>query len=54
MRLVDIECEVRAETERGVKIFDGDREVWLPKSQVEVVDGVATMPEWLAIEKELV
>ncbi|HMO86377.1 MAG TPA: hypothetical protein PKC18_15810 [Lacipirellulaceae bacterium] len=39
-------------------VFDGAREVWLPKSQAELErDGTAwraTMPEWLAREKELI
>lgn len=54
-----IACEVRHDTELAVLIFDGEREVWLPKSQVEIVhesDGstVATMPEWMAIKKGLI
>lgn len=57
-RIVDIEVEVRAKTDRGVKVFDGTREVWLPLSQVEIHKEkdktIASMPEWLAIEKELV
>lgn len=34
--------------------IDGKR-VWLPKSQCEFYEdeGVVTMPDWLAIEKEL-
>ena len=41
--------------------FDmGDEEVWLPKSQIIEVDDsnpkrkTVTIPEWLAIDKELV
>lgn len=38
---------------------DHNREIWLPKSQCDLVgedDGYVTMfvPEWLAIEKELI
>lgn len=54
-RLTDIACEVRRETERAWLIFDGEREVWLPKSQVENNgDGTFTLPDWLASEKGLV
>ena len=52
--LVDIACELRHETDQAWLIFDGTKEVWLPKSLVEFADGEVTLPEWLAIEKELV
>ncbi len=32
----------------------GAEKVWLPKSQCEYGEGVMQMPEWLAIEKELI
>lgn len=54
-RLTDIAGELRGETEKAWLVFDGAREVWLPKSQVENNgDGTFTMPEWLASEKGLV
>jgi hypothetical protein len=58
--LIEIACEVRRETDLAVLIFDGAREVWVPKALVEIdapsLPGttVATMPEWLASEKGLV
>ena len=53
-RLTDIACEVVRETERAWLVFDGTREAWLPKSQVERnPDGTFTMEEWLAKEKGL-
>lgn len=61
--LVDIACFVRMETSRAVLINDGHREVWLPKSQVEVDEAgstngelcaTVTMPFWLAKSKELI
>lgn len=59
--LVDIACERRHETEKAILIFDGTKEVWLAKSQCEFYPddgihrhGIVAMPEWLAIEKELV
>ena len=52
--LVDIAAEVRRETDKAWLIFDGHREVWLPKSQCEAnPDKTFTMPEWLANEKGL-
>jgi hypothetical protein len=50
--LVDIAAEIKAETERAYRIFDGNKTEWVPKSQVEY-DGKSTftMPEWLAKDK---
>lgn len=51
-RLTDIAAEVRGETDKAIRLFDGDKTEWLPKSQVEDNgDGTFTMPEWLAKEK---
>ena len=53
--LTDIAAELRHETDKAWLIFDGDKEVWLPKSQVENNgDGTFTMPEWLAHDKGLI
>lgn len=60
IRQVEIECEVLAETEKAILIFDGKREVWIAKSMIS--DGCEEagetksifIPEWLAIEKRLV
>jgi hypothetical protein len=65
--LHDFELYVRAETEKAILVSDGTRDAegkekrfWLPLSQIEREknhkDGteIITMPEWLAIEKELV
>ena len=53
--IVDVACEIRAETERAVQIYDGAITVWLPKSLVEVdrEDGTVAGPEWLAKDKGL-
>jgi hypothetical protein len=51
-RLTDIAAERRGETDRAIKLFDGVRTEWVPKSQVEDNgDGTFTMPEWLAKDK---
>ncbi len=54
--LIDIACKIKAETDKAILIDDGTKEVWLPKSQIELnrEDSIVTMPEWLAMEKELI
>jgi hypothetical protein len=54
--LVDIAGEVRSETDKAYRFFDGERTVWLPKSQCEwdAHDKTMAMPEWLAKDKELI
>lgn len=54
--VVDIAGELRHETDRGYLIFDGAKEVWLPKILFEhdEEEGVFTMPEWLALDKGLI
>jgi len=50
--LIDIATEIKAETERAYRIYDGRTTEWVPKSQVERNDnGTFTMPEWLAKDK---
>jgi len=53
--LVDIAAVLRHETLKAYFIFDGEHEVWVPKSLVENNgDGTFTMPEWLAKKLELI
>lgn len=57
--LIEITCFTLYETEKAVRVDAGDKEVWLPMSQLEDwpeigCDGVVIMPEWLAKEKELI
>lgn len=50
--LVEISAELRGETEKAFRIFDGAKTEWVPKSQVEQNDdGTFTMPIWLAKER---
>lgn len=56
---IDIEVQVKAGTEKAILVSDGETEVWLPLSKIEVEykpggKAIVTLPEWLAIEKELV
>lgn len=51
-KLIDIAAELKGETDKAYRIYDGSRTEWVPKSQVENSgDGTYTMPEWLAKEK---
>lgn len=54
--IVDVSGEIRGETEKAYRFFDGTKQVWLPKSQVEwdIDSKTMTMPLWLAMEKELI
>jgi len=45
--------EIETQMAVMVKNIDGDK-VWLPKSEIEVYDGIIEMPEWLAEKKELI
>lgn len=54
--LVDIAGEIKGETDKAYRFFDGTRTVWLPKTQCEMDADAKTMamPEWLAMEKGLI
>ena len=53
--IIDIAAEIKAETDKAWKLWDGVRMAWVPKSQVENnEDGTFAMPEWLALDKELI
>jgi hypothetical protein len=57
MKLTDIKYDgIVRETEKAYLIDFGGKEVWLPKSIIEVdIDTMTvTMPERIAIEKEIV
>lgn len=51
-KLIDIAAEIRGETEKAYRLYDGTRTEWVPKQFVEDNgDGTFTMPEFLAMEK---
>jgi hypothetical protein len=56
--LVDVDGQVLTESRSGLAwlFHNGTTKVWLPKSQCEWDEETKkmTMPEWLAIEKELI
>lgn len=57
---VEIEVEVRVETDKALLVFDGKTECWIPKSQIKdqcEEKGQITsifISEWLAGEKGLI
>jgi hypothetical protein len=51
-KLTDIAGELRGETDKAFRLYDGKTTEWVPKRLVENNgDGTFTMPEWLAKEK---
>jgi hypothetical protein len=62
--LVDIQVTVLRDNPSDAAVLvttDNENKVWLPRSEVEIEyttalrrTATATMPEWMAIEKELV
>ena len=50
--LFDLAAEIKGETEKAYRLYDGTKTEWVPKSQVENNgDGTFTMPMWLAKDK---
>ena len=52
--LIDIVVTLRHQTDKAYLVDDGDKQVWVPKSQSEYADGILTLPEWLAMDKGLI
>ena len=51
-KLTDIAGEIRGETDKAYRLYDGKTTDWVPKRLVENNgDGTFTMPEWLAKER---
>jgi len=47
--LFEVVAELRHETKLAYLLFDGTKEAWVPKSQVQDNgDGTFTLPIWLA------
>lgn len=54
-KLFDFAAQKLNETDKAVRLSDGIKTAWFPKSQLkDNKDGTFTVPEWLAIEKEFV
>ena len=54
--LIEVAGEVRRETAKAVLWYDGAREVWLPKSMIDIDEdeGTVALPEPLAFDKGLI
>lgn len=51
-QLIDIAAEIKVETEKAWRLYDGAKTEWVPKSQAEDNgDGTFSMPIWLARDK---
>lgn len=52
---VEIAGDIRASTDKAIHFYDGTRTVWLPRSQVTIVDDTTiSLPEWLAKNNGLI
>lgn len=57
MSEIEVAVEVRARTDKALKVFDGKTECWIPRSQISDYVGDEDspesifIPEWLAFEK---
>ena len=52
---VTLDLDIEAETELAVMVRDLEgRKVWLPRSKINIHDDGIDVPEWLAIDKDLV
>lgn len=50
--LFDMAAKKIGETSKAIRLDDGTKTEWVPKSQIEDNgDGTFTLPEWLAKEK---
>ncbi len=55
MKTVKLTLDIEAETQLAVMVTNlEDEKVWLPKSQVEIMDNHLEIPTWLAENKELI
>ena len=51
-KLIDISAQLKGETEKAFRLYDGAKTEWVPKRYVEDNgDNTYTMPEWLAKDK---
>lgn len=46
--------DLKHETDDAYLVYDGEKEVWLPKSLTEQEGDIFIIPEWLAIREDIV
>jgi valyl-tRNA synthetase len=50
--MVEVFAEIETETEKALKLSDGVKTEWVPKSMVKLLaEGLYSMPDWLARKK---
>jgi hypothetical protein len=62
MEVVEIDLEILLETEKAIRVTDGDKQCWIAKSLIENYDDdweignteTMSVPEWLALEEGLI
>lgn len=59
--MIEFAVEKIHETELGLIVYDGDKEISLPKSQIKIIKGpgfddimLIEVPEWLAMKEEMI
>ena len=52
--IIELDCAIKHETEKAYLVEGDHGDVWLAKSMCEHDGETLQLPEWLAIEKELV
>lgn len=54
--LIDVDGEIKNETEKAWLFFNGEKEIWLPKSQCywDPDYKVMRVPEWLCMKEGLI
>lgn len=54
-RLYDFAGEIAGESRKAIKIFDGIKPQWIPRSVLKNnFDGTFSVPEWFAIERKMI
>lgn len=61
-KFVEVDCDIKHATASAVKIYDGDKELWIPRSQLdtpddEIIVGESMMllvAEWFAAKNGLI
>lgn len=58
--IIEVSCQKKHETDKAILVTNlKNKDVWLPKSQIEIDSdqkGIVELqlPEWLVVEKELI
>ena len=50
-RMIELSGEIKQQTERAIQWGDGSRTIWLPRSQIEVIDANAIQCRYWVAKK---